>query len=61
VALTNTQVDALSTNLKTSDWWNSTGGRPKSLWELNQASTATALTDLSGAGADQTPSPGQQL
>lgn len=54
VALTDAQVSELWANLRTSDWWTCSAGQPRGLWELNQASTATAVTDLSGNGADQT-------
>jgi hypothetical protein len=54
VALTDGQVDELYANLATADWYNNSGGTPVALWEFNQASTATAVTDLTGGGADQT-------
>ncbi len=46
VALTSTQVQALSTNLRTSDWWSSAGGRPDFLVEC----TSLTPTDI-GANA----------
>lgn len=54
-ALSDTQVESLLTNLKTSDWFNVSGGGadPVAAWQLNQASTATSVTDLTGGGADQ--------
>jgi hypothetical protein len=48
-----TYINALTTNLKTSDWWNSAAGRPVGLWEFNQASTGTSVPDLTGGGANQ--------
>lgn len=47
-------VEAESFVSKTSDIWNASGGRPKAIWELNQASTATSVLDITGGGADQT-------
>jgi hypothetical protein len=55
VALSDVQVQALSTNLKTADWLNTSlvGTAPQGLWEFNQASTGTAIQDLTGGGANQ--------
>jgi hypothetical protein len=50
-ALTDLQIEALATNLKTSDWANH-AVTPLARWKLNQASTGTAVEDLIGS-ADQ--------
>ena len=53
-ALTDAQVEELAAHLRTSDWWNNSGGHPLALWEFNQTLTSTAIADLTGGGADQT-------
>jgi hypothetical protein len=53
VALSDAEVNALATNLKTQDWANTQPGALQFLVDLNQASTATAVVDLSGHGRDQ--------
>ncbi len=42
VKLTDGQIEALITNKKTSDWWNSAAGHPDTLIEL----TSTTMTDI---------------
>jgi hypothetical protein len=54
IAMSDAQVDALWTNLRTSDWSGHAAGAPFALWEFSQDSVATAVTDLMGGGADQT-------
>jgi hypothetical protein len=51
--LSDAQVDELYAHLSTQDWMNNSAGLPKALWEFSQASTATAVTDLTAGGADQ--------
>jgi hypothetical protein len=53
-ALTDGQVEELSVNRRTLDWLNNSGGEPAGLWQFNQSTTATLVTDLTGNGADQT-------
>jgi hypothetical protein len=54
VALSNAQVDEITSALSTASMFNNSAGVPKALWDFNQASTATPVPDLSGGGADQT-------
>ena len=51
--LTNLQIEELVTNRRTRDWAENTAGTPSALWELNQVSVATPITDLTGAGAEE--------
>jgi hypothetical protein len=53
VQLTDGQVDEIASDLSTQSMYENTGGTPLALWDFNQASTATAVTDLTGGGADQ--------
>lgn len=51
-ALSDSQAAELSTNLKTSDWWNNSAGHPAGLWQFN-GTVAAGITDLSGNSANQ--------
>jgi hypothetical protein len=54
VALSDVNVAAITAaGLKTSSLYSAAGTTPVGLWELNQASTATNVTDLTGGGANQ--------
>ena len=47
-------VDELIANRRTRDWYDHSAGKPMGLWDFNQAAVGTAVTDLTGGGADQT-------
>jgi hypothetical protein len=53
VQLSDGDVDAIVSALSTASMYNHSAGTPLALWDFNQASTATAVTDLTGGGADQ--------
>ena len=53
VNFTDAQVDELLYGRRTRDWWDHTLAPPIVLWDFNQASTGTAVTDLTKGGADQ--------
>lgn len=50
-ALSDGQIETLTTNLQSQDWFDLD---PSGLWNFNQASTGTAVDDVTGNGADQT-------
>jgi hypothetical protein len=54
VAMSDAQVDALWTNLRTSDWYGHAAGAPVALWDFNQTGNGTPVQDLMGGGANQT-------
>ena len=53
VKLTNTQVQELSANWRTSDWYNNSGGNPSALWEFNQDDVTTPVEDIAGHDQDE--------
>lgn len=52
VALSDLQIEALATNLRTLDWYNSAAGPPAALRDFNQASVATPVADLIGGSGE---------
>lgn len=52
VQLDDGDIEDLAANLATADWLNHASA-PIGLWQLNQASTAEDVLDLTGGGADQ--------
>lgn len=48
--LTLAQIQECVANLRTSDFWNNSAGRPKGLWEFNSAGS---IVDLTGNGANE--------
>lgn len=53
LVLTSAQVAECYASNQTSDIWNNSAGRPAAIHEWNQAATTTAITDVTGNGANQ--------